>query len=53
MKDSMTDFYAINLHLQERLEQYWHKEVRVAEAAIWLDDAGLVRDYKRGLPFAA
>ena len=50
MEDSMTDLYAINLHLQERLERYWRKEVRAAEAAIWLDDAGLLRDYKRGLP---
>ena len=46
----MTDLYAINLHLQERLERYWRKEVHAAEAAIWLDDAGLLRDYKRGLP---
>ena len=50
MEDSMTDLYAINLHLQERLERYWRKEVRAAEAAVWLDDAGLLRDYKRGLP---
>ena len=49
----MTDLNAINLHLQERLERYWRKEGRASEAAIWLDDAGLLRDYKRGLPFAA
>ena len=50
MEDSMPDLYAINLHLQERLERYWRKEVRAAEAAVWLDDAGLLRDYKRGPP---
>ena len=50
MEDSMTDLYAINLHLQERLEGDCRKEVRAAEAAGWLDDAGLLRDYKRGLP---
>ena len=52
MEGSMTDLYAINLHLQERLEGDWRKEVRAAEAAVWLDDAGLLRDYKRGLPLA-
>ncbi len=46
----MSDLYAINLHLQERLEREWRKEVRAAEAAVWLDDAGLLRDCKRGLP---
>ena len=46
----MSDIYAINLYLQERLEGDWRKEVRAAEAAVWLDDAGLLRDYKRGLP---
>ena len=46
----MSDLYAINLHLQERLEREWREEVRAAEAAVWLDDAGLLRDYKRGLP---
>ena len=50
MENSMTDLYAINLHLQERLEGDWRKEVRAVEAAVWLDDAGLLRDYKRGLP---
>ena len=49
----MSDLYAINLHLQERLEREWRKEVRAAEAAVWLDDAGLLRDYKRGLPLRA
>ena len=46
----MSDLYAINLHLQERLEREWREEVRAAEAAVWLDDAGLLRDCKRGLP---
>ena len=46
----MSDLYAINLHLQERLERDWREEVRAAEAAGWLDDAGLLRDRKRGLP---
>ena len=46
----MSDLYAINLHLQERLEREWREEVRAAEAAVRLDDAGLLRDYKRGLP---
>ena len=50
MENSMTDLYAINLHLQERLEGDWRKEVRAAEAAVWLNDAGLLLDYKRGLP---
>ena len=51
MEDPMTDLYAINLHLQERLEGDRCKEVRAAEAAVWLDDAGLLRDYKRDFPF--
>ena len=46
----MSDLYAINLHLQERFEREWREEVRAAEAAVRLDDAGLLRDYKRGLP---
>ena len=46
----MSDLYTINLHLQEQLERDWRDEVRAAEAAVWLDDAGLLRDYKNGLP---
>ncbi len=46
----MTDLYAINVHLQERLERDWREEVRAAEAARWLDEAGLLRNYKNGLP---
>lgn len=46
----MPDLYAINRHLQERLEQDWREEVRAPEAAQWLDKAGLLRNYKRGLP---
>ena len=46
----MSDLYAINLHLQERLEREWREEVCAAEAAVRLDDANLLRDYKRGLP---
>lgn len=46
----MPDLYAINLHLQERLEQDWREEVRAVEAARWLDTAGLLRNYKNGLP---
>ena len=46
----MPDLYAINIHLQERLEQDWREEVRAVEAARWLDKAGLLRNYKNGLP---
>ena len=46
----MPDLYAINLHLQERLEQDWREEVRAPEAARWLDKAGLLTDRKGGLP---
>ena len=46
----MPDFYAINTHLQERLEQDWREEVGAAEAARWLDKAGLLQNYKNGLP---
>ena len=46
----MSDLYAINLNLQERLERDWREKVRAAEAAVWLDDAGLLRNYKNGLP---
>ncbi len=46
----MPDLYAINLHLQERLETDWRDEVRAPEAARWLDNAGLLTDRKGGLP---
>lgn len=46
----MPDLYAINLHLQERLESDWRDEVRAPEAARWLDQARLLRDDKNGLP---
>ena len=46
----MPDLYAINLHLQERLESDWRDEVRAPEAAGWLDKAGLLTDRKDGLP---
>ncbi len=48
----MPDILAINLHLQERLEQEWRDEVAAVEAANWLDDAGLLRDsrIRKGLP---
>ena len=46
----MSDLYAINVYLQERLERDWREEVCAAEAAVWLDDAGLLRGYKRGSP---
>ena len=46
----MADLYAINLHLQERLEQDWRDDVRAPEAARWLDKAGLLTDRKGGLP---
>ena len=46
----MPDLYAINLHLQQRLELGWRDEVRAVEAAGWLDQAGLLRNYKNGLP---
>ena len=50
MEDRVPDLYAINLHLQERLERERREEVRAAEAAVWLDSAGLLRNYKNGLP---
>ena len=46
----MLDLYAVNLHLQERLERDWRDEVHAPEAARWLDEAGLLRDHKNGLP---
>ena len=46
----MPDLYAINLHLQERLERNWRDDVRAPEAARWLDKAGLLPDRKGGLP---
>ena len=46
----MSDLYAINLHVQERLERDWREEIRATEAAGWLDEAGLLRNYKNGLP---
>ena len=46
----MPDLYAINLHLQQRLEREWCEEVRAVEATVWLGDAGLLRNYKNGLP---
>lgn len=46
----MPDLYAINRHLQERLERDWCEEVRAVEAARWLDKAGLLQNYKNGLP---
>ena len=46
----MPDLHAINLHLQERLEREWRAEVGAAEAAVWLDEAGLLRNHKNGLP---
>ena len=49
-KRFMPDLYAINLHLQERLERDWCEEVRAVEAARWLDEAGLLRNHKNGLP---
>ena len=44
----MPDLYAINLHLQQRLEREWREEVRAVEAARWLDKTGLLRDCKSG-----
>ena len=46
----MPDLYAINIHLQERLERNRRDEVRAPEAARWLDKAGLLPDRKGGLP---
>ena len=46
----MPDLYAINIHLQERLEQDWRDDVPAPEAARWLDKAGLLTDRKGGLP---
>ena len=49
----MPDLYAINLHLQERLELEWRDEVRAPEAALWLDKATLLTDRNTGLPLCA
>ena len=49
MEHAMSDLYAINLHVQERLERDWRKEVRATEAAGWLDEAGLLCDHKNDL----
>ena len=46
----MPDLRSINLYLQERLEREWSEEVSAVEAAGWLDEAGLLRDHKNGLP---
>jgi len=46
----MPDLYAINLHLQARLENDWRDEVRAPEAARWLDKAGLLTYRQGGLP---
>ena len=46
----MPDLYTINLHLQQCLEREWRDEVRAPEAARWLDTAGLLPNYKDGLP---
>ena len=46
----MPDLYAINIYLQQRLEQDWREEVRALEAAQWLHAAGLLTDRKGGLP---
>ena len=40
----MPDLNAINLHLQERLEDEWREEVTAAEAAAWLSEAELLPD---------
>ena len=45
----MPDLFAINLHLQERLEQDCREEVGVVEAAGWLDEVRLLPDRKNGL----
>ena len=47
-EEPMPDLYAINLHLQERLESDWRKEVRAPEAADWLHEAGLLPDRGNG-----
>ena len=46
----MPDLNAINLYLQERLERDGRDEVRALEAARWLDEAGLLRNHRNGLP---
>ena len=46
----MPDLYKINIHLQKRLEHDWCEEVRAVEAARWLHDADLLRNYNYGLP---
>ncbi len=46
----MPDLYAINLHIQQRLELDWLEEVHAVKAARWLDEAGLLRNYRSGLP---
>ena len=44
----MPDLYAINLHLQERLEADWRKEVDASRAAHWLQEAGLLPNGRNG-----
>ena len=46
----MPDLYAINLHLQARLEGDGLHEVLATEAARWLDNAGLLKICKNGFP---
>ena len=50
IEDPMPDLYAINLHLQERLERDWRKEVGAVEAARWLHKEGLLPDRENGRP---
>ena len=46
----MPDLYAINLHLQQRLEKDWREKVRAPEAARWLHESGLLADRQGGQP---
>ena len=40
----MSNYHAINCHLQTRLKDRGWIEVSAVDAACWLDEAGLLRD---------
>ena len=52
MQRAITEIYAINRFLQDRLLEQDIHEVPAVEAACWLDDAGMLADSerRRGLP---
>ena len=42
VEEPIPDLNAINLHLQERLEDEWREKVPAAEVAVWLSEAELL-----------